>query len=293
MQPDQRSLNLEYSDGLVSSVAALAQFNGTLMTDVIRRNNVRVSGTGAQAMMFAHGFGCDQNMWRFVAPAFEPDFKTVLFDHVGAGGSDLSAYDRDKYSSLAGYAEDVVEIGHALQLQNAVFVGHSVSSMIGVLAAEKAPGLFGKLVLIGPSARYIDEEGYVGGFSAPQIEELLQFLESNHMGWSAQMAPVIMGNPDRPELGEELTNSFCRTDPEIAKAFARVTFTSDNRGDLARVSIPTLVLQCSEDIIASEQVGEFVHRAIPKSRMVVLEATGHCPNLSAPEEVICAMRAFV
>ncbi len=208
------------------------------MIDVIRRNNVRVRGSGARAMMFAHGFGCDQNMWRLVAPAFEPDFRTVLFDHVGAGGSDLSAYDKTKYSSLAGYADDVVEIGRALTLQDAVFVGHSVSSMIGVLAAEQAPGMFGKLVLIGPSARYIDDLGYVGGFSAAQIEELLQFLESNHMGWSAQMAPVIMGNPDRPELGEELTNSFCRTDPEIAKAFARVTFTSDNRDDLAQGHCP-------------------------------------------------------
>jgi sigma-B regulation protein RsbQ len=218
---------------------------------------------------------------------------TVVFDHIGAGGSDLSAYDRTKYSSLSGYADDVVEIGRELGLKDAVFVGHSVSSMIGVLAARKAPGMFGKLVLVGPSARYIDDEGYVGGFSAKQIEELLQFLESNHMGWSTQMAPMIMGNPDRPELGQELTNSFCRTDPEIAKAFARVTFTSDNRKDLPSVTIPTLVLQCSEDIIASQEVGEFVNRNISDSRMIVLKATGHCPNLSAPEEVIAAMRTFV
>jgi sigma-B regulation protein RsbQ len=263
------------------------------MTGVIERNNVHVRGTGDRAMIFAHGFGCDQNMWRFVAPAFEKDFMTIMFDHVGAGGSDLSAYDRTKYSSLSGYADDVVEIGRELGLKNAVFVGHSVSSMIGVLAAKKAPELFGKLVLVGPSARYLDDKGYFGGFSAKQIEELLQFLESNHMGWSAQMAPAIMGNPDRPELGEELTNSFCRTDPEIAKAFARVTFSSDNRKDLAGVSVPTLVLQCSEDIIASQEVGEFVNRNIPNSRMIVLNATGHCPNLSAPDELVAAMRSFV
>jgi sigma-B regulation protein RsbQ len=263
------------------------------MPGVLERNNVQVHGPGKPAMVFAHGFGCDLNMWRFVAPAFEADFTTVLFDHVGAGGSDLGAYDKTKYSSLEGYADDVVEVGRELGLKDAVFVGHSVSSIIGVLASEKAPGMFGKLVLIGPSARYIDDEGYSGGFSATQIEELLQFLESNHMGWSAQMAPAIMGNPDRPELGQELTNSFCRTDPEIAKAFARVTFTSDNRRDLTRVKVPTLVLQCSEDIIASREVGEFVHRNIPHSRMIVLEATGHCPNLSAPEEVISAMRTFV
>ena len=263
------------------------------MAGTIKRNNVRVRGAGHRTMIFAHGFGCDQNMWRFVAPAFEKDFMTVVFDHVGAGGSDLSAYDSAKYSTLSGYAKDVVEIGTELGLKDSVFVGHSVSSMIGVMAARQAPGMFGKLVLIGPSPRYIDDDGYVGGFSAQQIEELLRFLDSNHMGWSMQMAPMIMGNPDRPELGQELTNSFCSTDPEIAKAFARVTFTSDNREDLAELSLPTLVLQCSEDIIAPPEVGEFVARNIPNSRMIVLDATGHCPNLSAPEEVIAAMRPFV
>jgi sigma-B regulation protein RsbQ len=260
---------------------------------VSARNNVHVSGRGQRAMVFAHGFGCDQNMWRFVAPAFEEDFKVVLFDHVGAGHSDLSAYDPRKYSTLSGYADDVVEIGRDLNLKDAVFVGHSVSAMIGVLASLKAPGMFGRLVLVGPSARYIDDGDYVGGFSEKQIAELMEFLEDNHMGWSAAMAPSIMGNPDRPELGEELTNSFCRTDPEIAKAFARVTFTSDNRADLTKVSVPTLILQCKEDIIASTEVGEFVHRQIPGSKMVVLDATGHCPNLSAPKEVVSAMQSFV
>ena len=257
------------------------------------RNNVHVKGMGEKAMLFAHGFGCDQNMWRFVAPAFETEFKTILFDHVGAGGSDLSAYNPAKYSTLAGYADDVIELGQELGLNGSVFVGHSVSAMIGVLASIKAPGMFSRLVLVGPSARYIDDGEYKGGFSAAQISELLEFLEANHMGWSAQMAPAIMGNADRPELGEELTNSFCRTDPDIAKDFARVTFTSDNRADLSKVKSPTLILQCSEDIIASTEVGEFVHRAIPGSQLVVLDATGHCPNLSAPEAVISAMRAFV
>lgn len=252
-----------------------------------------MSGHGNRAMVFAHGFGCDQNMWRFVAPEFENNFKVVLFDHVGAGGSDLSAYDHQKYSTLSGYAEDVVEVGRALGLKDAVFVGHSVSAMIGVLATLKAPDMFGQLVLVGPSARYIDDNGYVGGFSEKQIEELLEFLEENHMGWSAAMAPSIMGNPDRPELGEELTNSFCRTDPDIAKAFARVTFTSDNRTDLPKVPVPTLILQCKEDIIASMEVGEYVHRHISGSKMVVLDATGHCPNLSAPKEVVSAIQAFV
>ena len=261
--------------------------------DILKRNNVSVRGSGPTAMVFAHGFGCDHNMWRFVAPAFENRYRTVLFDQVGAGGSDLGAYSFEKYGSLQGYADDIVEIGKELSLKDAVFVGHSVSAMIGVLASLKAPGMFGRLVLVGPSARYIDDVGYVGGFSEKQIEELLEFLEDNHMGWSAAMAPTIMGNPDRPELGEELTNSFCRTDPEIAKAFARVTFKSDNRADLLKVSVPTLILQCKEDIIASMQVGEFVHRQIPGSEMVVLDATGHCPNLSAPKEVVSAMQTFV
>jgi sigma-B regulation protein RsbQ len=263
------------------------------MAGVIDRNNVHVRGTGDRAMIFAHGFGCDQNMWRFVAPAFEKEFTTVLFDHVGAGGSDLSAYDRTKYSSLAGYADDVVEIGRELELKDAIFVGHSVSSMIGVLAEQESGGMFGKLVLIGPSARYIDDDGYVGGFSAKQIEELLQFLESNHMGWSAQMAPAIMGNPDRPELGDELTNSFCRTDPAIAKKFARVSFLSDNRADLPRMRVPSLVLQCSDDVIAPAVVGEYVHKHTPQSTFTALNATGHCPNLSAPEETVDAIKSWL
>ena len=259
----------------------------------IYRNHVVQRGNSARAMLFAHGFGCDQNMWRFVAPAFEGEFRTILFDHVGAGRSDLSAYDPAKYSSLSGYADDVVEIGRELGIEGGVFVGHSVSGMIGLLASLKAPELFESLVLVGPSARYIDDGDYYGGFSAMQIEELLDGLEDNHMGWSASMAPAIMGNPDRPELGEELTNSFCRTDPEIAKAFARVTFTSDNRADLPKVRARTLIIQAREDIIASERVGEYVHSHIPGSAMVIINATGHCPNLSAPAEVIAAIKDFV
>jgi sigma-B regulation protein RsbQ len=244
-------------------------------------------------MVFAHGFGCDQNMWRFVAPSFESTFRTILFDHVGAGGSDLSAYEPAKYATLSGYADDVVEIARELDLKDAVFVGHSVSAMIGVLASLKVPGLFESLVLIGPSPRYIDDGDYVGGFTAAQIEELLDFLSANYMGWSAAMAPAIMGNADRPELGEELTNSFCRTDPDIAKAFARVTFMSDNRADLPKITARALVLQCSEDLIAPTQVGEYVHRHLPNSEFVLMRATGHCPNLSAPEETISAISAFV
>jgi sigma-B regulation protein RsbQ len=262
--------------------------------DVVRRNNVNVTGRDdGRPMLFAHGFGCDQHMWRFVAPAFEDAYRVVLFDYVGAGESDASAYDPERYGSLDGYAQDVVEICAALELEDAVFVGHSVSSMVGVLAAARKPGRIGKLVMVGPSPRYIDEEGYTGGFSRADIEELLTSLDSNFLGWSSAMAPVIMGNPDRPELGAELTESFCRTDPDIAARFARVTFMSDNRSDLAAVQVPTLVLQCSDDAIAPDAVGDYVHRAIPGSRFVRLAATGHCPNLSAPEETVDAIRSFL
>jgi sigma-B regulation protein RsbQ len=244
-------------------------------------------------MVFAHGFGCDQNMWRFVWPEFEDDHRIILFDHVGAGGSDADAFDPTRYGALRGYASDVLEICHELDLQDIVFVGHSVSAMIGALAAAEEPERFGRLVLVGPSPRYIDDEGYVGGFTREDIEGLLDSMDSNYLGWSSQMAPVIMGNEDRPELGEELTNSFCRADPDIARQFARVTFLSDNREDLDRVATPTLVLQCSRDAIAPEPVGAYVHSRLPDSELVQLSATGHCPNLSAPEETVAAIKAFL
>lgn len=262
---------------------------------VSQRHNVKVSGSGTRPTMFAHGFGCDQNMWRFVSPAFEDDFKVILFDHVGAGGSDLAAYDPAKYATLQGYADDIVELAEALGVRDGVLVGHSVSAMIGLLAIKTAPHLFSDLVMVGPSPRYINDAAsdYVGGFEEDQIRELLDFLDSNHMGWSEAMAPVIMGNADRPQLGEELTNSFCRTDPEIAKRFARATFLSDNRADLADFPARALVLQCADDVIAPQCVGEYVHRALAGSELVLMKATGHCPNLSAPEETIAAIKAFV
>jgi sigma-B regulation protein RsbQ len=259
-----------------------------------RRNAVTVTGNPAgPPMMFAHGFGCDQNMWRFVAPAFADTHRLVLFDHVGNGKSDLSAYDEQRYATLDGYATDVLEIIDEYDLTDVVFVGHSVSAMIGVLAAVREPERFARLVLIGPSPRYLDDDGYTGGFSHADIEEMLESLDSNYLGWSSAMAPVIMGNPDRPQLGAELTNSFCRTDPEIAARFARVTFLSDNRDDLPRLRTPALVLQCSDDVIAPTEVGEYVHRNIAGSDFVQLHATGHCPNLSAPEETVAAVRNWL
>jgi sigma-B regulation protein RsbQ len=260
---------------------------------VLQRNNVNVSGRGKQPMLFAHGFGCDQNMWRLVAPAFADDYRIVLFDHVGAGKSELRAYNRTKYASLQGYADDVLEICRELALEHVVFVGHSVSAMIGVLAAAREPERFARLVLIGPSPCYLNAGDYRGGFSREDLEGLLEFMDANYLGWSSALAPKIIGNPERPELGEELANSFCRTDPEIARHFARVTFLSDNRADLAKANVPALVLQCSDDIIAPLQVGDYVHRQMPQSQLVVMRATGHCPNLSAPQETIDAMKAFL
>ena len=262
--------------------------------NALERNNVVVSGReGGQPMLFLHGFGCDQNMWRYVAPAFAGTHRIVLMDQVGHGGSDRTAYERDKYASLQGYAGDVLEVCEELGLEDVIFVGHSVSAMIGVLAAIQEPERFASVVMVSPSPRYIDEDGYTGGFARSDIEELLDSLDSNYLGWSSTMAPVIMGNADRPELGGELTESFCRTDPEIARDFARVTFLSDNRADLARVPVPALILQCADDVIAPVAVGEYVAAHVPDGTLVMLRATGHCPNLSAPEETVEAIRSFL
>ncbi|MFF4174056.1 alpha/beta fold hydrolase [Streptomyces sp. NPDC001744] len=258
------------------------------------RNNVTVTGppTGPTVVL-AHGFGCDQNMWRLVVPALAERHRVVLFDYVGSGGSDLSAWSEERYGSLDGYAQDVVDVCDELDLERAVFVGHSVSAMVGVLAARAAPARIGSLVMVAPSPRYIDDAGYRGGFGADDIDELLTSLESNYLGWSSTMAPVIMGNPERPELGQELTNSFCATDPDIARVFARTTFLSDSRGDLKDVTVPTLVLECAQDVIAPREVGAYVHAAIPSSRLVTLDATGHCPQLSAPEATAEAILDFL
>jgi sigma-B regulation protein RsbQ len=261
--------------------------------DVVARNNVVMTGReDAPVVLLAHGFGCDQNLWRLVVPLLAEEFRVVLFDHVGAGQSDLAAWSSDRYSTLGGYADDVLTLVRELELRDVTLVGHSVSASIGVLAVAADPSRFAKLVLLTPSPCYLNDGDYRGGFSAEDIDELLESLDSNYLGWSATMAPVIMGNPDRPELGEELTNSFCRTDPEIARVFARATFLADNRADLARVTVPTLVVQCAEDAIAPREVGEFVHDRIADSTLVTLDAVGHCPQLSSPEPTAAAIAAF-
>ncbi len=260
---------------------------------VQNRNNVHVIGDGPVTMMFAHGFGCDQNMWRLVAPTYADRYRTVLFDLVGSGSSDLKAYDRKKYSTLQGYADDVLEIVEEFGRGPVIFVGHSVSGMVGMLADLKAPGKFAAHVMIGPSPCYINDGDYVGGFTRKDIESLLETLESNYLGWSSNMAPAIMGAPQQPELAQEMTNSFCRTDPEIAKEFARTTFLSDNRGDLEKFKTPTLILQCSDDLIAPRTVGEYLNRKLPNSTLRIIENIGHCPHLSEPDASVAAINEFL
>jgi sigma-B regulation protein RsbQ len=264
-----------------------------MLNPVLKRNNVTQLGNGKQVMLFAHGFGCDQQSWQFVVNAFTEDYRVILFDYVGAGKSDLSQYDRNKYASLDGYAQDVLDICEALDLSDVIFVGHSVSSMIGLLAAVKEPKYFKKLIFIGPSPRYLNEAGYTGGFERTDLESLFEFMDSNYLGWSSALAPAIMGNADNPEHGAFLTNSFCMTDPEIARQFARVTFFSDNREDLQKLQIESLTLQCAEDIIAPLAVGDYMQSNTPGNSLVVLNATGHCPHISAPAETIAAIHGFL
>jgi sigma-B regulation protein RsbQ len=265
------------------------------MTETIfTRNNIKVTGSGTTPMIFAHGFGCDQNMWRYIWPAFEKDYKIVLFDYVGSGKSDLTAYNSEKYADLNGYADDVIDVCKATNSSGCVFVGHSVSAIIGILASLKEPELFSKLILVGPSPRYINDlPEYIGGFERKDIEELLHTMEANYIGWANFLAPAIMKNNDRPELAAELEESFCSTDPVIARRFAEATFFSDNRQDLKKVKHPSLIMQCSEDIIAPTEVGEYLHKNIPDSTLKIMKATGHCPHMSAPEETIQLMKEYL
>jgi sigma-B regulation protein RsbQ len=257
---------------------------------IIARNNIKIYGTSRKSMFLVHGYGCDQNMWRFITPHFKDDYKIILIDLVGSGKSDENSYDYEKYNSLEGYADDVIEICDALKLEDVFFVGHSVSAMIGLLAAIKRPGLFKKLIMIGPSPRYINIENYFGGFSQNDIDDLMETLDSNYLGWSSDMAPIIMDNGDRPELAAELEESFCQNNPKIARHFARVTFLGDNRSDLKKLTTDTLIIQSKTDAIASINVGQFVHDNISKSKLEILETIGHCPHLSAPIQTIDAMK---
>ncbi|GAB4094277.1 alpha/beta fold hydrolase [Flaviaesturariibacter terrae] len=262
-------------------------------TSVIKRNNVHVFGEGSQPMLFAHGFGCDQNMWRYLTPEFEKEYKIILFDYVGAGKSDISAYNPERYASLQGYAQDVLDICETLNLRDVIFVGHSVSSMIGLLAANTDARYFERLIMVGPSPCYINDAGYTGGFERKDIEGLLRTMDQNYIGWANFLAPAIMGHSDRPELGTELAESFCSTDPGIARRFAEATFFSDNRKDLKQAPVPSLLLQCTDDIIAPLEVGDYLAATLPNSTLRVMKATGHCPHMSEPAETIHLIREYL
>ncbi len=265
-----------------------------MIKDIFARNNVKIFGSGSQPLMFAHGFGCDQNMWRFVAPAFEENYKVILFDYVGAGKSDLDAYKPEQYKNLEGYARDVLEICDALDLKDVVFVGHSVSSIIGALASITRPELFKNLIMVVPSPCYINQPpDYIGGFERSDIEGLLELMDKNHVGWASFLAPVLMKNPDRPELEQELEESFCAIDPKIAQAFARATFYADNRADLPKIKTPSLIIQTSDDAIAPLTVGEFMHREMPHSTLRLLNASGHCPHMSHPQETVKIIKEYL
>ncbi|MDB5022222.1 MAG: alpha/beta hydrolase [Pedobacter sp.] len=261
--------------------------------DVLKRNNVKVFGEGDTTMVFAHGYGCDQNVWQDLIQAFSKDYKLVTFDYVGAGHSDLSAYSKQRYGTLEGYAQDIEEIYEALNLRDTILVAHSVSSMISVLVGIKHPEYFRNIIFLGPSPRYLNDGDYIGGFEREDLEGLFEMMDNNYLGWSRALAPSFMANPDRPELGERLTNSFCATDPEIAKQFARVTFLGDNRKDLSRLTVPSLTLQCTNDIVAPLTVGQYMNKHMSNNTLVIMKATGHCPHMSEPEETIEAIRNYI
>ncbi len=285
--------------------------------DIITRNNVKVFGKGRQPMLFVHGFGCDQNMWRFITPAFEDEYKIVLFDYVGSGRSDLSAYNMERYGNLNGYAEDILDVCQALQLEDVILVGHSVSSMTGLLSVIAKPEIFHSIIFVAPSPCYINDSSsendfsseevtseeshaalhrgaaYIGGFEKRDIDELLETMDKNYVGWANFLAPAIMQNPEHPELVEELAESFCSTDPVIARQFAQVTFFSDSRQDLPKLRVPSLILQCSDDLLAPLDVGHYMHQQTPNSTLRIMKATGHCPHMSAPEETIQFIQEYL
>lgn len=260
---------------------------------VQERNNVQIHSDGPVTMLFSHGFGCDQSMWRYLAPSFQGQYRVITFDLVGSGGSDLKAYDREKYGSLSGYADDVLDIIDEFSVGPVVFVGHSVSAIVGLLASNKAPEKFKAQIMVGPSPCYIDDHGYTGGFTRADIDDLLSTMEGNYLGWSSSMAPVIMGSSEQPQLSAELADRFCRNDPSIARHFAEVTFLSDHRADVRKSTTPALILQCTDDLIAPLPVGQFMHENMPSSVLCIIDNVGHCPHMSAATVSFEAMNRFL
>ncbi|MGC1242903.1 MAG: alpha/beta hydrolase [Chryseosolibacter sp.] len=260
---------------------------------ILARNNVKVTGNGKKPMLFAHGFGCDQTMWRYITPAFENDYQVIVFDYVGSGKSDLAAYHEGRYSTLNGYALDILEICEELNLRDVMFVGHSVSSMTGLLAAIKEPDYFAELILIAPSPRYLNEKGYVGGFDKTDVDRILDNMGKDYEGWANGAAPDVMKNPDRPDLSAELVQSFLSIKPSIARNFMAATFFTDNRKDLLKLKKPSLIVQTEDDRIVPIEVGDYLHAHLENSTLKVLKASGHYPHLSHPRETIRVMKAYL
>ncbi len=264
------------------------------MQAILKRNNVSVIGKGPQTLVFAHGFGCDQNMWRFITPDFIEQYQLVLFDYMGSGKSDIDGYDLRKYSSLDGYADDIIDICHALDLQDVIAIGHSVSATITTLAALKEPKLFSRLIHVSPSPCFLnDPPSYMGGFELSDLEELLSLMDKNYIGWASYLAPIVIGRQASDILTGELSDSFCSTDPVITKNFARATFLSDHRKEFAKTPIPALVIQSQKDNLASTDVGYFLHKTIPESMISVIESEGHCPHMTHPDLVVAAIKNYL
>lgn len=261
--------------------------------EILVRNHVNVFGEGTKTIVFAHGFGCDQSVWRDVAPAFCKDYRVVLFDYVGSGNSDKEAYSIERYESLRGYSQDIIDICDAMDLKNIAFVGHSVSGMIGALASIERPDLMEQMIMIGPSPYYLNEPGYSGGFDKTDVDALLDMMEINFREWAKYLAPVAMGEAAEPDMTKSFENTLCSNDPNIARKFAEVTFTSDSRDVLGEVKTPTLILQTQYDAIAPVEVGQYIHANIPSSELVLMEATGHNPHISYPEETVACISAYL
>ncbi len=268
--------------------------NGAMETSVLKRNNVNVQGQGNQTLIFAHGFGADQTIWRYIVPAFESDYRIVLFDYVGAGKSDFTAYSRSRYSSLYGYADDLLELCAELKLTNTILVGHSVSAMVGLLASLLEPECFSHLIFIGASPRYLNDVDYYGGFEQSDLDAIYTAMSTNYEAWACGFfASLMMGNPERPSLAREYASTLAAVRPDIALALAHAIFQSDFRDNLPRLTVPTLILQASDDKAVPPEVGQYLASKIPSSQLVNIDARGHLPHLSAPEEVIRAMRAYL
>ncbi|MEW6491595.1 MAG: alpha/beta hydrolase [Cyanobacteriota bacterium] len=260
-----------------------------MASSIMQRNNVQVLGDGPQTIIFAHGFGSDQMAWRHQVATFASDFRIILFDHVGAGKSDFSAYSPRRYSSIYSYADDLLDLCAELKLTKSILVGHSVSGMVSLLAALVEPDCFSQLIFISASPRYLNDVGYYGGFEQSDLDALYEAMSTNYYAWASGFAPIAMATQDKPELAKEFANTLAAIRPDIAQAVSRVIFQSDHRAELPRLKIPTVILQASDDIAVPPEVGQYMANVIPHSKLIKINAKGHLPHLSAPDVVTSAI----